>query len=276
LKKIEDHSLMRKTLRQRKLVAIPATDVPTVKSAMDSGKAFVLPAKEGECELRVRRKFVDQPMLDDISAFLMENNIYPYSVHLPSYRLGKDEDSAMVIDHINTISDTVDPVLYVLHVSNYPLKKWAQEVGKILFELPRSTIIALENIGVRGSKMRYPERVPIVLDAIGDFPPQNLTFTLDTTHVVPKKPGSREDMEEEIAAMISSFMSVMGQRLRHIHLSNIRYENDKRLQHLPLDKGFLDIRKIKTELEEAGYEGKVLLELPPTHLEEGIRLWNSI
>ncbi|MFN7991179.1 MAG: TIM barrel protein [Candidatus Micrarchaeia archaeon] len=262
-------------LRERRLNGIPAIDVPTVQRFMAEKRKLELPAQEGEAEYRLRRKEIDKSLLRETTSFMLENCIYPYSVHLPAYQLGDGETASDVIKAIDTIIEAVDPALFVLHVSKPPLLKWGSEVRDILRNLPPDRTIALENVGVDGDKMRFPDRVGPVLSAIGD-PPDNLGFCLDITHVVPRNPnrGTIGEKEAEIFSTILAFMDAMGSRLRHMHLSNTRYEGTKRLQHLPFDEGVLDIARIKTELSVRGFGGKCVLEFAHCRVADGIEAWN--
>ena len=270
-----DHAFIRRTLRERKLIAIPAIDVPSVKSAMGSGQKFSLPRGEGECELRVRRRETDKILLDEIAAFLVENCVYPYSVHLPAFDLGGREAAADVIKSINMIVEAIDPLLFVLHVSGPALDVWGPAFKDVLTDVPR--IIALENVGVRGNRFRFPDRVQAILDSVGE-PPENLAFCLDTTHVVPLNAGkgSNDDKEREIIDRVFEFIRVMGSKLKHVHLSNTRYEGERRLQHLPINAGFLDNEQIKQALRFVGFEGRVVLEVPRNSAERGIVEWNVL
>ena len=274
LASVENHGLIRRTLRARKLIALPAIDVPSVREAMDR-KALRLPAGEGECELRVRRKEIDKALLNDVAAFLVEQCIYPYSVHLPAFDLGGRETTADVIRSANMIVEAIDPLLFVLHVSGPVLDVWGPAFKDVLAEVPR--VIALENVGVRGNRFRFPDRVNAILDSVGE-PSENLAFCLDTTHVVPLNAGigSRDDWEKEIIGRVFEFIRVMGSRLKHIHLSNTRYEGERRAQHLPINDGFLDMEQIKNALRFAKFDGKVVLEVPRNSAEAGIGEWNRL
>ncbi len=272
-----EHTQARDLLRSRKLNAIPAVEISIITRHMESKQQFRLPDGEGEFELRLKRRDIERSSLAEAVSYLLPQMIYPYSVHLPAYQLGDGETASDLAKALGTIIEAVDPKLFVLHVSKPPLKKWGAEMGAVLRDLPPDVVIALENVGVDKDKMRFPDRVPLVLDSIGAVP-ENLGFCLDVTHVIPRDQtkGTTEDKEGEIIANVFRFMDAMGARLRHMHLSNTRYEGEKRLQHLPLDDGILDFGRIKRELESRGFSGKCVLEFSHRRVAEGIETWNTL
>lgn len=277
ISEMKSHSNAREHLRSRKLNAIPQIDVYTARKLMDGGKRLSLAGDEGECEFRISRRDTDLALLKETVSYMMESCVYPYSVHLPAYQLGDGERASEVSKALDLIIQAVDPALMVLHVSKPPLKRWGSEMKALLRDVPPDLVIALENVGVDGDKMRFPDRVPLVLDAIGDAP-DNLGFCLDVTHVVPRDTtrGDPEAWETEIRETVSGFIGSMGARLRHMHLSNTRYDGEKRLQHLPFDQGFLDMAGIKDELRSSGFSGKCVLEFSHKRVGEGIEEWNSL
>lgn len=82
---------------------------------------------------------------------------------------------------------------------------------------------------------------------------ENLGFHLDIGHcaVVALRKGVRPEEEFE------RFLKVLGNRLSHVHLSDIKREDD----HLPLGVGIIDWKKCLKLLKRAGYNDTLTLEI---------------
>lgn len=188
----------------------------------------------------------DTHQYDYLKSLADTHGIPILALHPPLYRGAWNLEPGETLIRVAKLAARLDVPVVVAHPPppGPPLVKWSE--GPLKEARAQGVTVAVENMP-RGAKRVFSVRRrtcsrPEDLLEIGDI-------TLDTSHLA----ASGEDP-------LRAF-SVLGDQLRHIHLSDSRL-SDKDEHRLP-GAGKLPLKELLVRLGESDYPGAVSLELKP-------------
>lgn len=174
---------------------------------------------------------------------ILKNLKLPYFIHIPSGRYGidfgdikKNKKNLEYIGKINQYSADLKPICYIFHPESGDIAYSISNIQKL--ELKP---IALENMpmkGIFGGKLlAYDvDTMRVFFKKIKD-----LEFCLDFNHAI----KAAISMKAEYFEFIKNFIEFKKPMIFHISQGDIHVEID---DHLPLDKGNYDMKKLKSLL----------------------------
>jgi sugar phosphate isomerase/epimerase len=173
----------------------------------------------------------------DLKIMLSKMDINPISIHYPSF----PSDDVRFIDNLKMLKDSYGLDIFVVHPKfdkrsdafDY-LESKAEEISSLGVKL------AYENIP-------YPKNswVNDIFSLDFGFPFTRLTY--DITHLA-------EEMNE--VAEVDGLLD----KTSVVHLSNVKYGEVKKHDHLPIQEGDRDIARFCGYLQRQEYNGQVILE----------------
>lgn len=177
----------------------------------------------------------------NIKKWLEKYHIRPISIHYPTFK-GLEKN---FIGNLKFLKDNYGQNLFTTHPKFGSMEDLTTALRSKEDEiLELGVTLAYENMpGPEGKWNCYPTNLHKL-----DFPFTRLT--LDVTHL------------EESVNEIEEFNSV-SDKVNVIHLSNVRYNNGKRDDHLPINDGDRNLNDFIIHLKKEDYKGQIILEYNP-------------
>ncbi len=215
----------------------------------------------------------DDKMVNQIKRKAKQTGMQIYAVHLPSYFINKSfAETQKLVNVIHKMNAVFEPKVVNMHCLYGRREETKNSIKYVLEKIPEEITFTIENMARKNANLREPETVPAFLHGLKEF--KNFGLCLDTTHL----PVSDE---KKHTASIIKFIELSGNKLKHLHFSDVAKDRKtgEWLKHQPMGTGIINWGEIKSKLTAQKYAGKATIEYLLEHkgkVKEAAAYWNSL
>gem|GEM_PF-3141685 len=243
---------------QRKFLvpSIPFGDVPRVKKfAKYFGKAEV-----DLIGIKQRVNPYQNSRIMSFRAVMDSARMKAHAMHLRFFDLSFEDPKVRdrCLANCNNAYDIFRPKIAVIHPGKGDVSALVSNIAFLAERIPPGLTLVLENMTSPDAPINSPETVRRFVELIKDLPP-NVGICIDASHC-PYWINSTIT-GHEYTSLVLEYMEAASPRLKHLHFSDLGFEGDMPLKHLPFGKGIIDWERLSSHLQKTGYEGKATIEI---------------
>ena len=221
----------------------------------------------------------------DVKETIEETKMRAHVIHIPNYHINREGEAGRkevseLVDLISKIYALFKPKIINMHCLYKRVEEMKKNLMIVLESIPKDVVITIENMTRKKANIRDSESAKRFFE---DLDYTNIGLCLDVCHVPLSGDILNSESKELISKMhtkfILEFISEVRDKLKHLHISDVKIVDGKVLKHQPIGEGIIRWCEIKEMLEGIGYNGFGTIEYLSEYrdkINETIENWENL